>query len=271
MASGQPPTPETLANCPVATDVKPGRVNSAGLAVGSGCVYPSSVQTIADQLATIAYSWRAYVQDIDQGPPGTPKACRRPPEGQPDPTQAERPGDGFAASRVPFLYFDTILDAPDCAKRIVPIERLAGDLAAAKSTPEYVSLTPSLCDGGWAAPCLNGKPGGLGQEDAFLKQWVPKILASPGFKRAGLLIVTFAGDVSPAAGADPQSPVRNGALLVSPFAKAGGTDDGVYDPYGLLRSVQDVLGLKPLAKSATARSFAGTVLASAKLAGPGDD
>ncbi len=265
MVSGQPPTPETLANCPVATDVKPGRVNSAGLAVGSGCVYPSSVQTIADQLATIAYSWRAYVQDIDQGPPGTPKACRRPPEGQPDPTQAERPGDGFAASRVPFLYFDTILDAPDCAKRIVPIERLADDLKSAKSTPEYVSLTPSLCDGGWAAPCLNGKPGGLGQEDAFLKQWVPKILASPAFKQDGLLVITF--DQAPTTGDDadsrgccgskPGPNVKNlggpaapgagggivGALVISPFVKGGTEDSTDYNHYSLLATVEDLFGL----------------------------
>ena len=114
--------------------------------------------------------------------------------------------------------------------------------------------------------------GGLPAADAFLQAWVPKILASPAFKTDGLLIVTFAGSIAPpAAGAAPDAPVRNGALLVSRFAKAGSTDDAAYDPYSMLRSVQDLFALKPLARSAKATSFAATVLASARAPVAGDD
>ncbi len=271
MISGQPPTPETLANCPSYDDLLPGRLTAAGLAVGTGCVYPSSVQTVADQLATIAYRWRAYVQDIDKGPPGTPKACRRPESGKPDPTQVERPGDGFAASRVPFLYFDSIVDAPDCAKTIVPLERLERDLASAKDTPEYVSVTPNLCEGGWAVPCRDGRRGGLAQADAFLKAWVPKILAAPAFKQDGLLVITF--DQAPTAGDDadsrgccgskpgpnvknlggPQAPGAGGgivgALVISPFVTGGTEDSTDYNHYSVLATVEDLFGLGRLANA----------------------
>ena len=62
-----------------------------------------------------------------------------------------------------------------------------------------VFITPNLCDdghdgSGTGAPgttCANGNPGGLTSADAFLQTWVPKILASPAYRRDGLLIITF--------------------------------------------------------------------------------
>ena len=60
------------------------------------------------------------------------------------------------------------------------------------------------------------------------------------------------------------------ALLCAVFAEAGGTDDTAYDPYSLLRSTEDLLGIKALAKAKDAKSYAGTVLASAKVLTEGD-
>ena len=82
--------------------------------------------------------------------------------------------------------------------------------------------------------------------------WVPKILASPAYKKDGLLIVTF-GQVNPARARRPgrrrrRSATRSkvGALLVSRFVTPGATDAAAYDPYSLLRSTEDLFGLSHL-------------------------
>src|SRR3954454_16066392 len=50
MVSGQSPTPAPQADCPFCHDVLPGAPTSNGQYVGQGCVYPTPVKTIADQL-----------------------------------------------------------------------------------------------------------------------------------------------------------------------------------------------------------------------------
>ena len=54
-----------------------------------------------------------------------------------------------------------------------------------------------------------------------------------------------------------------GGLVVSRFAKSGATLRGAYDPYGALRSIEDLLGLDPLGFAARAKSFARAALPSA--------
>ena len=68
---------------------------------------------------------------------------------------------------------------------------------------------------------------------------------------------------------NPMRAERIGSL--SRFVQAGATSDQKLNPYGLLRSVEDVLALKPLARAKQAPSLLDSVLAGAKLAQPGDD
>ena len=92
---------------------------------------------------------------------------------------------------------------------------------------------PNLCDDGTDVPCVDGRPGGLASEDAFLQQWVPLILKSPAYLKDGLLAITFddgpasdtsgccqaSGSATPATGGG-----RIGTLLLSPhYVTAGGT------------------------------------------------
>ena len=100
---------------------------------------------------------------------------------------------------------------------------------------------------------------------------MPEILASPAYKKDGLLIVSF-GAADPAPPADPAAaaadPRKVGGLLVSPLLSPGGTDGASYGPYSVLRSIEDLFGLDPLGKAAGAKvkSFA-----SAFTAGNGGD
>src|SRR5919201_903132 len=64
MISGQGPNIETQADCQFYDDMLPGIIGPEGQAIGQGCVYPTSVLTVADQLAARGLSWRGYMQDM---------------------------------------------------------------------------------------------------------------------------------------------------------------------------------------------------------------
>jgi phosphatidylinositol-3-phosphatase len=269
LISGQPPNDDTRSGCTTYTEIpQTAKPNKAGEITAKGCAYPSTVITVADQLAAAGSTWRAYVEDLEKGqPPRT--SCRRPASGAVDDTVTARPGDGYATRHNPFVYFHSLLDLSGCDAFDGPLAQLETDLAKAKTTPAFSYIVPNLCNDGTASPCTDGSPGGLAAADAFLAAWVPRILASPAYADGGLLLVTFAGGAAAPEG--PEAPVRNGALVVSRYATAGATDETEIDPYGLLRTVQDVLALKPLARSADATSLLDTVLAAARIARPGDD
>jgi hypothetical protein len=270
LVGGQPPNADTRADCPVFREIPPTATPSrSGEVRADGCVFPNTVVTLGDQLSATRRSWRAYVEDLDRGEPRR-TTCRRPESNGADDTLRGRLGDGYATRRNPFVYFHSLLDLGDCDANDGALERLSDDLRAVKTTPSFSWIAPNLCNAGTEAPCADGSPGGLPAADAFLKTWAPRILASPAYRKGGLLLVLFAGGTGgsepPAGGAGP----RNGALLLSPFAQAGTTAASAYDPYALLRSVEDLFALRPLARAATASSFAPTVLGSAYTEPPSD-
>jgi hypothetical protein len=260
MVSGQPPNPQTQADCMFYNDFA-GTVGSDGIAVGQGCVYPAEVKTIGDQLEAKNLSWRQYAEDM-----GTP--CRHPALNQQDNTQTARKNDQYAARHNPFVYFHSIIDRPICNTNVLDLSALQGDLASASSTPSYSFITPDLCNDGHDASCADGGPGGLPAADAFLKTWVPRITGSPAFADGGLLIVTFdeaGNDASSCCGepTGPNSPNnggtsqgsgggRVGAVLLSPYVKPGSVNDTPYNHYSLLRSTEDMFGLPHLAYAAQA-------------------
>ncbi len=263
---GQPPNPSTKGECTTYKEIPPLTAPSkAGQITTDGCVYPNSVISLGDQLTAGRLTWQAYAEDHEKGPGGPTATCRRPVSNEADGSQLSRPGDAYAARNNPFIYFHSLLDLSGCDADVGPLTTLEADLATPKKTPNLSYIAPSLCHDGSESPCADGGPGGLEAADGFLKTWVPKILSSSAYKEGGLLVITFAG------GPGDDTPTRNGTLLLSRFAEAGGTDDTAFDPYSLLRSTEDLLGLKPLANAADAKSFAGTVLASARVVVAGDD
>ncbi|MDO9355249.1 MAG: phosphoesterase [Solirubrobacteraceae bacterium] len=265
-AGGQPPNASTNGECTVYKEigalVSPSK---SGEITDDGCVYPNTIISLGDQLTANRLTWQAYAEDHEKGPGGPATLCRRPVSNETDETQTPRAGDAYAARNNPFIYFHSLLDLSGCDADVGPLSTLDGDLADVKKTPSLAYIAPNLChDGSTQTACGEGAPTGLAAADGFLQTVVPKILSSTAYKDNGLLVITFAGGPS-------DGPNRNGTLLLSRFAEAGGTDDTALDPYALLRSTEDLLGLKPLAKAATAKSFADTVLASARVTVAGDD
>jgi hypothetical protein len=268
LVSGQGSNAATQSDCQVFTDfAPPGVFGPDGQALGQGCVYPAAVQTVAGQLTAAGLTWKGYMEDMGNNPARERSTCGHPPIGSPDPTQQAEPGDQYAARHNPFVYFHSIIDTPACDRNDVPLQRLAADLKAVGTTPNYAFITPNLCNDGHDSPCVDGRPGGLVSADAWLRTWVPKILASPAYKRDGLLLVTFDEAESSGADADasaccgeaqfPNTPNnggttpgrgggRVGAVALSPFIRRGSVSSTPYNHFSFLRTVEDAFGLAHL-------------------------
>lgn len=249
--SGQPPTEASKAGCPEYEK----------------CLFPVETLTLADQLGTARFSWRAYVEGmVDVA--GKPANCVHP---EPDATEAPAPG-AYSATSNPFVYFHSLLDLGDCAANDVPSEQLPKDLAKAEKTANFSYLAPSPCNAGFRGQCPEGTADGPAAADAWLEKTTREILASPAYKKDGLLIVSF-GALDPAAAeavaAEGAGPLKVGALLASPLLTPNGTDGAAYTPYSLLRSTDELFGLAPLgnAEGKNVRSFASAFVATETAAG----
>ncbi|HEX9139439.1 MAG TPA: alkaline phosphatase family protein [Steroidobacteraceae bacterium] len=195
LISGQAANAATDNDCPRYEEFIQSGTAPDGQAIGAGCVYPANIPTIAQQLEARHLRWKAYMEDMGNAPDRESAQCGHPPLGAPDNTQAAQAGDQYATRHNPFMYFHAIIDSPSCGEHVVNMSALEPDLKSLVATPSYVFITPNLChdghDGGNMGRCVNGEPGGLESADQFLRQVVPRILASPAFRLDGLLIITF--------------------------------------------------------------------------------
>jgi hypothetical protein len=209
------------------------------------------------QLSRAGLTWRGYMDDME-------RPCQHPAVGAQDPTQKATPEHDYAARHNPFVYFHAIIDRPTyCKEHVVGLGALRSDLRRVRTTPNLAYITPDLCHDGHDAPCADGRPGGLASVDAWMRRWVPRILASPAYQRDGLLVIT--ADESDGAQSDssaccgegpgPNTPLpgivgpgggRIGALLLSRYVTPGATSSTPYNHYSLLGSIEDLFGLRRL-------------------------
>jgi hypothetical protein len=260
--SGQGPNPQMQADCQIYSSFVGGTTAPLGQAVGSGCVFPSSVPSLPTQLDAKGLTWKGYMQDM-----GTP--CRHPAINTVDPTQKATVGDQYAARHNPFVYFSAITDSAECAQRDVDLSQLPKDLASTSTTPNLSYITPNLCNDGHDSPCVDGSPGGLASVDAWLQVWVPKILNSAAYKTDGELIITADEADSPQSdataccgeGPGPNTPLpgiaglgggRIGALVLSRWTAPNTWSTTSYNHYSLLASLEDIFGLPYLGYAQTA-------------------
>jgi hypothetical protein len=259
LLSGQGPTPETAANCPSYGDVVPGAESAGGQIEGTGCVYPPTTKTLPGQLTEAGLKWKAYVQGIEDGAAaGQPAACRHPAPGAPDPNQAPTPTDSYATWRNPFVYFHSIVDAPECTEANVGLPQLEADL---KLKPDEF---PALA---YIAP-----------DEEQLEPLIAEIKESLAYKDGGMIAVTSAqapqeGEkpdesgccIDPAfpnlpdagAPAPPTGPVhetggggRVGLLLLSPFVEPGTTSETYFNHFSLLATIEELFELERIGYAA---------------------
>ena len=265
LISGQAPNEETQLDCPTFADFQASapRPDAHGQLPGTGCIYPRTVPTLPDQLEAAGLTWRGYMEDMGNDPAREPATCGHVPLGAPERTGLASRTDKYAAKHDPFVYFHSIIDdAARCDSHVVNLERLPQDLARESTTPNFVFITPNLCNDGHDPECIDGNPGGFAGIDGFLRKWVPRIEASPAFRADGLLVITF--DESDGSGPEGSSACcgerplpgararpglggpgggRVGAVVLSPFVRPGTHSAVPYNHYSLLRTVEAIFGL----------------------------
>jgi hypothetical protein len=251
LLSGQGPTAETAAGCPVPTDILPGTISAAGQVEGAGCAYPAATATLPGQLVERKLSWKAYVED-------RVAPCAR-----------------EEGSRDPLTYFHSLTDGPECARTDVSLEKLAPDLKVATKTPALSYIVANDCHDGGELPCAEGAPVGPLEAEPFLRQVIPEIEASPAYREGGLIAITSAqarqtgatpdpsscciaptypnlpAEAAPASPPGPVKPTggggRVGLLLLSPFVAPGTVNETAYfNHFSLLRSIEELFELEPL-------------------------
>jgi hypothetical protein len=190
----------------------PGSIGPQGQVLGSGCVYPRQALTVGDQLIADGKVWTAYVGGASGTGQARAASCIHPTLGGADPKQAPTAADPAVTWRDPFLYFHSVIDSPTCSSSIVGLEQLTGDLASASKTPALAYIVPDRCHDGSEPACAPGSPAGLAAADAFLRQVVPEIEASPAYKQGGLIAITF--DQAPQSGPSADS---SGCCLTSAY------------------------------------------------------
>lgn len=254
MISGQAPDLQTQGDCSVYEDFSSSNTFAGnGQLAGRGCVYPASVNTIANQLQASGRTWHGYMESM-------PSPCLHPALNAQDPYQGIL-ANGYVTKHNPFAYFHSLIDNVSCNSNDVPLTQLSQDLASTATTSNLSYIVPNICHDGHDTPCRNGEAGGLISADAFLKQWVPVIMNSPAYKQDGALIITFDEADSSApnyaqaccneiAGPNASMPGITGpggglvgAVVLSPFVSPGTQNGTPYNHYSLLKTMEMFFGV----------------------------
>jgi phospholipase C len=146
----------------------------------------------------------------------------------------------YAVKHNPAAYYVGADDRAACQADDVPLGTidsgpLVDDLAR-DHLPAFSFVTPDLCHDTHDCPVATG--------DAWLAQWVPKILSSPAY-RSGTTALFIVWD----------EPAPMPFIVVSPATPAGTTAGQAFDHYSLLRTTEEMLGLSLLGEAAGAVSL----------------
>jgi acid phosphatase len=178
--------------------------------------------TIADQIEAGGRTWREYAEN-------RPAGCFTGSS-----ASGGRDGEGvYERKHAPAISFDSIRTDP---RRCSYLEDLT---AFRPGDADFALIVPNQCHSAHDCP--------LDRADAWLAEFVPRILDSDAFRAGGLLIVTFDED----AGDDP-SGGHIATIVASPDVPPGFRSSERHDHYTLLRTIQDAWGLDCLAESCSA-------------------
>jgi hypothetical protein len=194
----------------------------------------SSTAHLVTQLRTAGISWVTYQEGIVGG------TC---------PT-ASNSGAFYAAKHDPFVFFQDVSGSPPsssnayCGMHHKAYSSFAGDLAAG-NMPEYVFITPNLCDDMHGA---TGCPSGsiIANGDTWLSHELPRILTYANAHDSVVYLIWDEGS------SNQLIPF----LLLGPHVKTGSSNTA-YTHSSLLKSVEKQLGVPVLATVSSANDFTG--------------
>jgi phosphatidylinositol-3-phosphatase len=196
--------------------------------ITSDCIDCTIAQpNLVDQLETAGKSWKAYIESM------------------PNPCYIGDAPPLYRQKHNPFIYYDNVRTNPDRCAKVVPFTQFTAD-AAAKALPDFVWISPNMCNDSHDCPSAAG--------DTWLQRWVPAILGTPEWKDNGVLFITF--DEGEHALLNSTGCCREGngghvaTLVISPLSKPGYQSLTGYDHYSLLRTIEDAWGLPELTGAA---------------------
>lgn len=178
---------------------------------GAGCT--ANVANLADRIEASGRSWKAYQEDA----PGT---C---------PTSDSYP---YVTKHNPWVYYDNIRTNATRCNRVVPYTQLASDLATAAATPNYLFITPNMCNDMHDCSIQTG--------DTWLSANVPSIFNSPAFTtQKSLLVIVWDED-------DFSSNNQVAWVAVGYGVKINYTSSVLYNHYSFLKTIETSWGLPTL-------------------------
>jgi acid phosphatase len=187
----------------------------------SGCHFPNV--SLPDRLEAAGLTWRGYFEDMAR-PCGLENR------------------DTYTVHHDPFIYFDRIAGNPQrCAAHVVPLGALSSDLATSGTTPNFALIVPGNAH--------NMHDGSVRAADTWLRDQLVGLFASPAWTDGRSLLVVTTDE------ADGSASNRILTFFYGPAARAGFRSDTAFTPYSLLRTVDDLLGVAPVAQDAHATSM----------------
>jgi hypothetical protein len=181
-------------------------------------------RNVVDQLEEAGLTWKAYME-------GLPRPCFRGAE-----------AGGYVKRHDPFMYYANVAGDPARCRGVASLAQLAADLRAGV-LPTYSFVSPGLCHDGH--DCTTAAA------DRFLSRLVPRIL--PALGPGGVLIVTWDEGTSRQGCCGLAHGGRIPTIVAGPGARRGATLSTPVDHYGVLATVEDLLGLPRLGHAAEAR------------------
>ena len=175
---------------------------------------PVSAPNLSDRIEAGGRTWRGYMESMAA-------AC------------GTNSSGAYAVKHNPFVYFNDIrTNNARCASGVVPYTQLAADLSSLAATPNFVWITPNLCNDMHDCSVSTG--------DTWLQNNLPAIFNSPAWTtQNSVLFLLFDEDNSAENNHVP-------AVIVGPAVKSGFQSAVRYDHYGWLHTVETAWGLPPL-------------------------
>lgn len=194
--------------------------------IGSDCTDCGvSAQNVVDQLEGAGISWGAYLEDV------------------PGPCFTGAQASGYAKKHNPFAYYADIVHSPARCARLAGFGRLASDLRSGR-LPTYVWISPNLCD--------DGHDCGVAAGDRFLARTVPALLRELG--PHGFLVLSWDEGSTDGGCCGVAHGGRVATIVAGPDVRQGARAPAPIDHYGVLGSIEEALGLRPLGGAADRRS-----------------
>ena len=183
-----------------------------------GCT--TSAASVVNQVEQSGRTWRAYMESM-------PSPCATSDSGY------------YAQKHNPFVHYAPLLgDRSRCSAHDISQTPLLADLKRG-DIADYTWITPNECSDMHSCSIATG--------DAWLKKYVPAILASPAWDANSVLFIVFDEGTS-STGGGGHTPL----IVVSPRVKAGTRVGTRYNHYNLLATIESAWALPRLGHASTA-------------------